>query len=221
MAQLPDRGRLLWPVYAEGRALFCAELAASGGEPGLTPGIKLKEVRYSLPLGVAAEGPEAVLRGFLLEGHFRFAKEALLPLRHKRRADERKQQGRPPALRLFEALAKMNDLEQALDVAKSYLQASVTSASQQQEEEAHLLSQACKLAGDLRRRELEARLEALRAELKSRIDEGAARRAGAEGEESGDSDGDSAGGGVRRGRPGEEEAASALGEPPAQRLRAC
>lgn len=125
IAELEGRGRRLWPVRSEGGALSCLEVAKDGDEPVFTSVPRLRDVRYRLPLGAAAEGPESVLRHWLLAAHLGFAREAELLPPQVRRAARGGQSWEPSsdgrqALRLFEMFAKTNEVEQALDVACNY-----------------------------------------------------------------------------------------------------
>jgi len=170
MASLEDRGRRLWPARAEGGALLCAE-TKEGEEPSFGPGLKLKEVKFHLPLGAASEGPESLLRGGLLAAHLSFAAETKLIPEQKRKAAldglaQRKARGSDSrqVLKLFDSLSKMNEQEQAFEVARSYTK--VLGIEGQQE--LQLLAEAARLALGAGRLTLETRVADLRGKLVDR-----------------------------------------------------
>jgi len=171
VAELEGKGELLWPVRAEGGALLCAELAKPKEEPRPGSMQRLIEIRYKLPLGgLDGELPERVLRQGMLCAQVSFAMAGdLLPAPARKAAREVAGPARrgpaaanpnddgKQAMRLFEKLAKSNDLEQALDVAIHFF----AGFTDKQQKEVRMLQSALSFASRAGKEELEKRLEAL------------------------------------------------------------
>lgn len=217
VAELEGKGKLLWTVRAEGGALLCVEVAADGEEPSLGHRLKLREVKFQLPLGDTAfaawDQVKGVLRSRLLSAHASYAVDAkLLPeLRRKAIGDlasQRRARGTEgrQTVKLFDSLAKMKELEQALDVAKVYLSSSGMSI----ENDIEMLSEAKRLAAAMGREPLAEKVSEQAASL-DRSRRGSVEESSED--ESGEED---------SGEDAQKRAGPVLTEaPPVQRMRVC
>lgn len=150
-----DGEKALWPVRADGGAVWCEVLEKVGKEPRVLPGVRrLHQLKFQLP--GHSEASERVLRHRMLQVQQEFAVDNELFAVPKKLKDDMSRRSRLAAQfvqKFFEKTTKAGDVELALDIAKRYFP--LLDSPQQ------FLEDAIKFASNANKKDLVEKLEEL------------------------------------------------------------